>query len=111
MPCVVFERLCERIEGRGIFVQRYDASKKPGKDLRTRIIAALCILFNEMSFGQFDELLQMSEGSARESLLEFVKEVLTLFGDEYLRQPIEADLRRILCVNQERGFPGCVRSW
>lgn len=40
----------------------------------------------------------------------FCAAVLDVSGDEYLREPGEEDLRRILSINESRGFPGCLGS-
>lgn len=33
------------------------------------------------------------------------------FGDVFLHSPREEDLQRIIAINYERRFPGCIRSW
>lgn len=40
----------------------------------------------------------------------FCEMVVDEFKDEYLREPNEADLRRIMEINAARGFPVCIGS-
>lgn len=111
MPRYVFDRVEAQVTGRGLFVQRRDATLKEGITPRMRIISSIRILAYGASFDQVDELCELSEASARESFYAFADEVVEVFGDEYLRAPTEVDLRRILGINAARGFPGCVGSW
>lgn len=48
----------------------------------------------------------MSSATAMESLEAFVDEISMCFADDYLRLPMEADLRKMLSINAARGFPG-----
>ena len=36
--------------------------------------------------------------------------MIDAFEGEYLRKPTEADMRRMICINYARGFPGCIGS-
>lgn len=111
MPRTVFERIQNGLMGRGIFVKRTDALNKQGISPLVRIVAALRILAYGKTYDEIDELCEMSRTSARESFHAFVREINSVFGEEYLRAPTEVDLQRILGINSERGFPGCVGSW
>jgi glutathione S-transferase len=53
---------------------------------------------------------RISESSAHESLAMFCRAFCELYGVEYGRQPTEDDLRRILKINTNHIFPGCVGS-
>lgn len=110
MPRAVFDRVRIGLTGRSIFKQRTDATNKKGISPLVRIIAALRVLAYGKSYDEVDELCEMSTTSVRESFQEFVREIVNVFGDEYLRAPRESDLLRILGINAARGFPGCVGS-
>lgn len=56
MPRTVFDRVLQGIHRKGLFVQRYDATKKRGISPRMRMIAALRILAYGKSFDEVDEL-------------------------------------------------------
>jgi hypothetical protein len=52
-----------------------------------------------------DEYVCIGESTALESLRRFVKVVIDVFGEEYLRAPNESDIHRLLALGDERGFP------
>ncbi|CDF34493.1 unnamed protein product [Chondrus crispus] len=66
------------------------------------------MLCYESAADLLDEYLQMGEDSILTSMKSFCELVVSTFGKEYLREPDEQDLRRILSINAARGFPGCV---
>lgn len=57
-----------------------------------------------------DEYLRIGETTAIESLRAFVKAIVEVFGDWYLRAPNEADICRLLSIEEQRGFPGMLGS-
>jgi Plant transposon protein len=75
-----------------------------------RVVAALCKLSYGVASDSVDQYVRISESSAHESLAKFCRAVCELYGVEYGRQPTEDDLRRILKINANRGFPGCIGS-
>ena len=52
----------------------------------------------------------IGESTAIESLKKFVKAIIAVFGDEYLRSPNSSDIARLLEINSDRGFPGMLGS-
>jgi hypothetical protein len=75
-----------------------------------RVVAVLRKLSYGVASDSVDQYVRISESSAHESLAKFCRAVCELYGVEYGRQPTEDDLRRILKINANRGFPGCVGS-
>ena len=57
-----------------------------------------------------DEYIIIGERTAIESLRRFVKAVIAMFGDHYLRSPKNIDIARLLQTGEQRGFPGMLRS-
>jgi hypothetical protein len=57
-----------------------------------------------------DEYLQMGESTVLETLKYFVRTIVNVFGEEWIRPPTELELQHILKVNEARGFPGMVGS-
>lgn len=110
MPRSVFEKIYERIEGKGIFVQRRDAVKREGIHPLLRMTAAMRMLAYGGAADALDEYLQMSEDSIMLSTKEFCAAIVSEFKEEYMREPREEDLKRILKINAGRGFPGCIGS-
>ncbi|XP_042415442.1 uncharacterized protein LOC122004655 [Zingiber officinale] len=59
-----------------------------------------------------DEYVRIGETTAIKSMKLFVKSVISIFGDEYLRSPNSNDIARLLAVGEKRGFPdGIYPSW
>ena len=57
-----------------------------------------------------DEYIRIGESTAIESLRRFVKVVIAMFGDHYLRSPNNIDIARLLQTGEQRGFPGMLGS-
>jgi hypothetical protein len=110
MPRAVFDRIYTTISTRPEFVRKTDALGKKGIHPLQRVLAALRILVYGTAADAVDESVRISESSALDSLRRFFQAVCDAFGKEYGRQPTENDLRRILSINEMRGFPGCLGS-
>ena len=54
--------------------------------------------------------MRIEESTAVESLKKFVKAVVNIFSEEYLRSPNSNDIARLLAVNEKRGFQGMLGS-
>jgi Plant transposon protein len=74
------------------------------------VVAALYKLSYGVASDVGDEYVRISESSSHESLAMFYRAVFELCGVEYGHHPTEEDLRRILKINADRSFPGCVDS-
>uniref|UniRef100_A0A2N9GZ47 DDE Tnp4 domain-containing protein n=1 Tax=Fagus sylvatica TaxID=28930 RepID=A0A2N9GZ47_FAGSY len=72
--------------------------------------AALRILAYGVAVDSTDEYVRIGESTAIESLKKFVKAVVNIFSEEYLRSPNSNDIARLLAVNEKRGFPGMLGS-
>ena len=92
------------------FVQRADACQVMGLNSFQKITAALRMISYGLSADAVDDTLRMSGSTVLESLKHFAQGVISKFGDEYLRSPREADLKRILTTNANRGFVGMLGS-
>ncbi|KAK3183435.1 hypothetical protein Dsin_030721 [Dipteronia sinensis] len=57
-----------------------------------------------------DEYVRIGESTAIESLKKFVRAVIEIFSDEYLRSPSSNDIARLLAEGEHRGFPGMLGS-
>lgn len=110
MPRAVFDRIYKDVSARPEFVRKFDALGKPGLHPLQRVVAALRKLSYGVASDAVDEYVRISESSAHESLSMFCRAICELYGAEYGRKPTEDDLRRILKINANRGFPGCVGS-
>jgi hypothetical protein len=110
MPRAVFDRIYTAVSTRPEFKRKTDALGKKGLHPLQRVLAALRMLAYGTAADAVDEYVRISESSALDSLRCFCQAVCDVFGEEYGRQPTESDLRRILSINEMRGFPGCLGS-
>ena len=88
------------------FVQNRDVTGVLGLSCFQKVTAALRMLTYGISADATDEYIRIGESTALESLRRFVAAVVGIFEAEYLRYPTEADVARLLAVNEKRGFPG-----
>ena len=58
----------------------------------------------------FDEYLRMGESTCLDAMYKFCRTVIAVFGEYYLREPTVEDTRRLLAINEARGFPGMIGS-
>ena len=75
-----------------------------------KITAAYRILVYGTPTDSVDEYIRIGESTAIESLRRFVKAVIAMFGDHYLRSPNNIDIARLLQTGEQRGFPGMLGS-
>jgi hypothetical protein len=57
-----------------------------------------------------DEYMRMSESTCIDSMYNFCRAIISVFGEEYLREPNLEDTQRLLYINEKRGFPGMLGS-
>ena len=75
-----------------------------------KVVAAIRMLAYGISADFLDEYVRMGESTIIECLKHFVKAVVDVFGEEYLRAPNAQDTARLLAINSARGFPGMLGS-
>ncbi|XP_074377143.1 uncharacterized protein LOC141718663 [Apium graveolens] len=71
---------------------------------------ALRMLAYGAAADQCAEICRMGESTTLECMKKFCQQVEGLFGEEYLRAPTPADLRRFLARGEQRGFSGMIGS-
>ena len=57
-----------------------------------------------------DEYIRIGKRIVIESLRRFVKDVIAMFGDHYLRSQNNIDIARLLQKGEQHGFPGMLGS-
>jgi hypothetical protein len=92
------------------FLQKKDALGRLGLKPIPKITSAIRMLAYGGAADANNEYLQLSKSTALESLIRFCSAIIDLYSKEYLRHPTEADLKRILAINENRGFPGMIGS-
>jgi hypothetical protein len=58
----------------------------------------------------FNEYLRMGESTCLEAIYQFCRAMIVVFGEYYLREPIVENTRRLLSIDESRGFPGMIGS-
>ncbi|CDF34559.1 unnamed protein product [Chondrus crispus] len=104
IPSVVFNRVYSELENRANFIRKVDALGRCGVHPLQRIIGALRILRYGIAYDAVDELVGVSESTMQKTVTDFCTAIVEVFGAEYLREPTEDDLKRILAVNESRGI-------
>jgi hypothetical protein len=82
------------------FKQRTDALGVLGLSCLQKVTATHRILAYGITADLTDEYFQIGESTAIESLRAFVKAIVKVFGDWYLRAPNEANICRLLSVGE-----------
>ena len=107
----LFLRIVNRVEQYDpYFIQRTDVVGVLGLSSLQKITTAYRILAYGTPTDSVDEYIKIGESTAIESLRRFVKAVIAMFGDHYLRSPNNIDIARLLQTGEQRGFPGMLGS-
>jgi hypothetical protein len=86
------------------FIQKINAARMLGLFSLQKITVALRILTYGVAVNSTDEYVRIGESTAVESLKKFVKAVVNIFSEEYLRSPNSNDIARLVAVNEKCGF-------
>lgn len=107
----LFLRIVSTIEAYDpYFVQKPNAVGMIGLSSLQKITAAMRMLAYGVPADSMDDYLRIGESTTIESLKKFVKAVVAIYSEEYLRSPNEADMARLLAVGEQRGFRGMLGS-
>lgn len=107
----LFLRISEDLENNGkYFQQRADATGLMGYSSWRKCTAALRQLAYGVSSDILEESIRIGASTSLKCVKQFCEEIVELYEEEYLRTPTEEDLRRILSINEKRGFPGMIGS-
>mmetsp|Transcript_23159 Transcript_23159/g.54155 ORF Transcript_23159/g.54155 Transcript_23159/m.54155 type:complete len:163 (-) Transcript_23159:419-907(-) len=101
------QALCEHDAA---FTKREDAAHVAGFSPRQKLCAALRLLAEGGSVDTIAEMYRMAESTLLQTLHLFCRDIIEVFGPEFLRGPNEQELRDLLEQNASRGFPGCIGS-
>ena len=88
------------------FIQKRDNAQRLGLSSLQKITAALMMLAYEVTADFMDEYVWIGESTAIKSLKKFVKTMVDIFFNEYLRSPNNEDIARLLANGERRGFLG-----
>ncbi|XP_052173306.1 uncharacterized protein LOC127788748 [Diospyros lotus] len=107
----LFLRIANEVEQHDpYFIQTIDAVGVLGLSSIQKITAAYRILAYGTPVDFVDEYIRIGENTAILSLRRFVKAIIAVFDDHYLRPPNNSDITRLLQIGEQRGFPGMLGS-
>nr|XP_043611729.1 uncharacterized protein LOC122583382 [Erigeron canadensis] len=88
-----------------------DCAGQPGFNIFQKCTSAIRQLAYSYKADALDEYLQIAQDTGYQCLDAFCKCVIQLYQHEYLRRPVEADIRRLTAKHEEvHGFPGMLGS-
>lgn len=107
----LFQRIADAIVVHDLyFVQKRNCTGLLAHSTYQKMTAAMRILCYGVPADLIDDHLAMGESKAIKCLRRFVKAIVGIFGEEYLRAPNAQDTERLLAMNKDRGFPGMLGS-
>ncbi|KAL3610457.1 hypothetical protein D5086_001477 [Populus alba] len=107
ISCRLFLRIANAVEAHNpYFKQRTNALSVLGLFCLQKVTAAHKILAYGIFVYLIDEYLRIRETIVIESLRAFIKAIIEVFGDWYLKAPNEVDICRLLSIEEQRGFSG-----
>ncbi|XP_052136453.1 uncharacterized protein LOC127754887 [Oryza glaberrima] len=103
----LFLRIVASVEAHDdYFRQRPNAMGLFGATALQKMYGAIRMLTYDIPADSLDEVVRISESTMIEAFKHFVKAVVDVFSDQYLRAPTAEDTARLLAINTPRGFPG-----
>jgi hypothetical protein len=107
----MFEHITEALQVvNPYFRQSYNAAHQPGFHPIQKVTAAIRMLAYGGPADSLDEYLRMGESTILETVAQFTRSIVHLFGPEFLRKPNAHDITSLLDVAQRRGFSGMLGS-
>jgi hypothetical protein len=107
----MFNDILKRLgEASKYFRLEHDASGLAGFYPVQKMTVALRMLAYGGSADQIDEYIRMGESTIIDCVKCFTRLIVQLYGEEYLREPDQNDIARLLSVAEARGFPGMLGS-
>jgi hypothetical protein len=107
----LFERIVKDCEANcDYFKQRRNAAQVMGFSPYQKISAAMRVIAYGIPADYTDEYLRIGVKTTTDCVRMFAKMVIKLYGEKYLRAPNEDDTKRLMEINEKRGWPGMLGS-
>jgi hypothetical protein len=101
----MFIDICHAATKRNVyFHQRLNAAGLPGFATVQKITAIVHMLAYGGPANQLDEYFRMGESTILETVNQFTRTIVDIYGATYLRQPNAYDIVRLLHIGEQRGF-------
>jgi Plant transposon protein len=108
VPRELFNRVLNEVSKAPYFVRKTDAASRHGLTPPQKVCTAILMLASGACADRADRELGISDSSAMECMKIFSEESVRRFSKEYLRQPTETGLKRIMSLYASSGFLGCI---
>ncbi|KAF8380120.1 hypothetical protein HHK36_027592 [Tetracentron sinense] len=92
------------------FVLKRNAAGVIGLSSLQKVTAAMRMLVYGVAAYAVDDYVRIGKNTSIESLRRFVRAVVEVFGEEYLRSPNNDDISKLLAQGEARGFPRMLGS-
>jgi len=103
----LFLRIVQGVEAHDdYFRQRPNAVGLLGATALQKVVGAFRMLAYDVPADSMDEVVRLAESTMIEAFKHFVRAVVDVFGEQYLRPPTVEDTARLLEMNNKRGWPG-----
>jgi hypothetical protein len=103
----LFLRIVQGVEAHDdYFRQRPNAVGLLGATALQKVVGAFRMLAYDVPADSMDEVVRIAESTMIEAFKHFVRAVVDVFGEQYLRPPTVEDTARLLEMNNNRGWPG-----
>jgi hypothetical protein len=101
----LFIRIMDAVEDYDdYFKLNRNATNTVGLSCFQKVTAVFRVLTYGIPADATDEYVRIGESTVFESLRKFVKAIIDVFGEEYLRSPNENDTTQLLALGEERGL-------
>jgi hypothetical protein len=103
----LFMRICDEMKRFDRwFDMRYDALKKPGLSTLQKCTAAMRMLAYGLPADAVDEYVKIGESTANFYFERFCDNIISMYGDHFLRKVSPERDQEVLLYNANRGLPG-----
>ncbi len=107
----LFLRIHSAVEAHeSYFIKKRDVARRLGLSSLQKMTFTIRMLAYGVIGDLMDEYVRIGESTAIESFKKFVKAVISIFSDEYLRSPNSNDIAKLLTIGQNRRFPRMLGS-
>ncbi|XP_068304456.1 uncharacterized protein [Pyrus communis] len=107
----VFERLLRDVQQvNPDFRQKWNRARRPGFSPHQNATVALQMMAYGSSADSMDEIHGMSEFTCLDTLEQLCDIIVQVYKNEYLREPNQEDLNRLIHKAEDRGFPSMIGS-
>lgn len=103
----LFLRIVDKVESHDDYLwQRANAVGLLGATLVQKIVGVFRMLAYGVPADNVDDVVSLAESTMNEAMKHFVRAMVEIFGEQYLRSPTVDDTKWLFAMNKAGGFPG-----